>query len=132
MTGYLKVFLYLAGGEITVRICGFPLPGPMVGLAFMLFDFWANRRLDPDVAHIFDGVSKHLAILFVPAGAGVVAHGAFLKEGLPVILVAIVLGTIATMLVTATMFSWLNRHPEHPSTLKEEHDVGRCGDSPVD
>ena len=132
MTGYLKVFLYLAAGEITVRLCGFPLPGPIVGLAFMLFDFWANRRLDPAVAQIFDGVSKHLAILFVPAGAGVVAHGAFLNAGLPLILIAIVLGTLTTMLVTAAAFSWLNRKPKPASRWKEQHNAGCCGDRPVE
>jgi holin-like protein len=107
MTGYLKVFLYLSAGEIFVRLSGFPMPGPMVGLALMLLDFGVNRKADPEVGQIFDGVSKHLAILFVPAGAGVIAHGGILSSGLFVITIAIVAGTLVTMLVTALCFRWL-------------------------
>lgn len=107
MTGYLKVFLYLSAGEIFVRLSGFPMPGPMVGLSFMLLDFAINRKADPEVSQIFDGVSKHLAILFVPAGAGVIAHGGILSSGLIAITIAIVAGTLVTMLVTALCFRWL-------------------------
>jgi holin-like protein len=106
MIGYLKVFLYLSLGDIVVRLTGFPMPGPMVGLALMLIDFGVNRRADPEVGQIFDGVSKHLAILFVPAGAGVVAHGRILSSGLLAITIAIVAGTLVTMLVTAMCFRW--------------------------
>lgn len=107
MTGYLKVFLYLSAGEILVRLTGFPMPGSVVGLALMLIDFATNRRADPEVGQIFDGVSKHLAILFVPAGAGVVAHGGILSSGLLAITIAVVAGTLVTMLVTALCFRWL-------------------------
>ena len=79
MVGYLKVFLYVCVGEVIARQTGAPMPGPMLGLVLMLTDFSINRRADPDVEQIFDGVSKHLAVLLLPASAGVIAYGAILS-----------------------------------------------------
>lgn len=107
MRGYLKVFLYLSIGELIVRFTGFPLPGPIVGLTLMFVDFGINGEIDKEVGKIFDGVSKHLAILFVPAGAGVIAYGGILSSGLSVIVIAVVAGTLTTMLVTALLFGWI-------------------------
>jgi len=130
MTGYLKIFAYLSAGEIIVRVAGIPLPGPIVGLALMLLDFFVNRQADPEVAQVFDGVAKHLAVLFVPAGAGVVAHSVTLSAGLPALLSAIFLGTIATLLATAVAFSFLKRDPEFGST--EHSDAVRDRDAALD
>lgn len=107
MVGYVKVFLYLSAGEVIVRLTGFPIPGSIVGLTLMLADFAINGQIDSDVGRIFDGVSKHLAILFVPAGAGVIAYSAVLSSGVVVIVTTIVAGTLVTMLVTAFLFRWL-------------------------
>jgi holin-like protein len=109
MVGYLKVFAYLCAGEIIIRLTGWPIPGPMVGLVLMLCDFSFNGRADREVEQIFDGVSKHLAILFVPAGAGVIAYGAILNNGLPLILIAIIIGTTVTMVITAFLFQLIHR-----------------------
>lgn len=107
MTGYFKVFVYLSAGVIFVRLTDFPMPGPLVGLALMLIEFAVKRRADPEVERIFDSVSQHLAILFVPAGAGVIAHTGMLSSGRWVIVIAVVSGTIATMIVTALCFHHL-------------------------
>jgi holin-like protein len=109
MVGYLKVFAYLCAGEVVIRLAGWPIPGPMVGLVLMLSDFSLNGRADREVEQIFDGVSKHLAILFVPAGAGVIAYGAILNDGLPLILISIIVGTTVTMVITAYVFLLIHR-----------------------
>ena len=79
MVGYLKVFMYVCAGEVIARQTGAPMPGLMVSLVLMLTDFSINQRADPDIEQIFDSVSKHLAILLLPAGAGVIAYGAILS-----------------------------------------------------
>jgi holin-like protein len=118
MTGYLKVLLYLSAGEVVVNLTGFPIPGPMVGLALMLVDFGLNGQADGEVEQIFDRASCHLAVLFVPAGAGIIAHGAILSAGLPIILISVFAGTMVTMLVTAFCFRAL--------LAKKPHDGRSC------
>jgi holin-like protein len=126
MRGYLKVLGYLCLGEIIVQIAGLPVPGPIVGLLIMLVDFSLNGAPDADVETIFDGVCKHLAILFVPAGAGLVAHGGLLSAGVSAILIAVLMGTVATMLVTALCFSLLRLEttPNPEETPDELCDAG--------
>ena len=133
MTGYLKVLLYLCVGEITVHITEFPMPGAMLGLTLMLIDFSVSRRADPSVAQIFEGVSKHLTILFVPAGAGVLAHGEILSAGLPIIVSAVIGGTMTTLVVTAFCFSALysNQSVAKPPTKESQNEPSLCHD-PVD
>lgn len=118
MTGYFKVFVYLSVGAILVRLTDFPMPGPLVGLALMLIDFSVKRQAGPEVERIFDGVSQHLAILFVPAGAGVIAHTGILSSGGWIIVIAVVGGTFATMIVTALCFHLLvARQPDAHQTF---------------
>jgi holin-like protein len=133
MAGYLKVFLYLCLGEITVHLTKFPIPGAIVGLTLMLIDFSVNRTADRSVAQIFDGVSKHLTILFVPAGAGVVAHGTTLTDGLPIIASAVIGGTMTTLVVTAFCFSVLysNQSVARPTAKETQNEPSLCHD-PVD
>ncbi len=104
MTALLKVFLYLAAGELIVAYTMAPVPGSIIGLSLMLVDFFLNKAPDPDVERIFDAVSKHLTLLFIPAGAGVLAYPTLLEDGWWIIAVAVTLGTITTMLVTALAF----------------------------
>jgi holin-like protein len=101
MDGLAKIFVYLAIGDVMVRFSGLPVPGPVVGLGLMLTDFIVNKRIDPAVAAIFDRVSGHFSVLFVPAGAGVLAYGAGFGESLPVVVAAVIGGTAVTLLVTA-------------------------------
>jgi holin-like protein len=101
----------------------------MLGLLIMLGDFSLNRAADREVEQIFDSVCRHLAILFVPAGAGVVAHGALFSEGLLAILIAVLMGTAATMLVTALCFNLLQLESTAMPISEEPHDE-LCDTSP--
>jgi holin-like protein len=128
MVGLFKLFLYLSLGEIVVHIVHLPLPGPMIGLVLMLFDFRLNRRIDPDVEQLFDRVSSHFAILFVPAGAGVVAHGAVLGSGISFVVISVLAGTLATLMATAFSFRLFLPQSGGPSQDRSEAaDPSRSG-----
>lgn len=134
MVGIFKLFLYLSVGEIVVHMTHFPMPGPMIGLVLMLFDFSLNRRIDREVARLFDSVSSHFAILFVPAGAGVVAHGAVLGNCISIIVISVTAETFLKLLVTAFSFRLLLRSEgalsdEHSENNRMRVDAGHAHDS---
>lgn len=122
MIGCLKIFGYLTIGEIVARSSGIPLPGPMIGLGLMLIDFVMSGKLDADVESIFDSISKHFTVLFVSAGAGVLAHGALIGEGILAIAIAVLAGTLATASVTAALFRFLllRKSPENHKESSSE------------
>lgn len=79
-------------GEVLVRLTDVPLPGPVAGMVVLLLALEVRRRRGHDTdrdpaVRAADGLLRHLQLLFVPAGVGVVAYlGAIRDEALPIVL----------------------------------------------
>jgi holin-like protein len=96
-------------GEVIVRAFALPLPGPVVGMALLFFALLLRAPIAKEMDATADTLLKHLSLLFVPAGVGVVQHLSLLgHEGLRLILV-VVLATVITLAVTALTFEYLAR-----------------------
>lgn len=115
MISLAKIFLYTAGGELFVLLTGLSIPGSIIGLGLMLVDFAINGQADPIVAEVFDRISSHFSILFLPAGAGVIAYSAVLIPSALAVVLTVLAGTLLTMLITAFVLSLLLDRVE-PST----------------
>lgn len=91
-------------GELIARVTALPVPGPVIGL-LVLFALLAARRGAPAELQVAaDGLLRHLSLLFVPAGVGVMLHAARLEAEWPAILAAIVISTGLTIVVTSLVF----------------------------
>lgn len=91
-------------GEALVARAGLPIPGMVVGLVLLLTILaargrWlgAARAVPPGLDAAAKGLHDHLGLLFVPAGAGIVAHFGLLGVEGPALLLAVVAGTAATI-----------------------------------
>ena len=82
-------------GEVVVRLADLPVPGPVVGM-LILFVLLQVRRSGDDatVVRAAHGLLRHLQLLFVPAGVGVVVYATRLRED-------------ALMIAVALSVSWL-------------------------
>lgn len=114
------LFVLLAcqlAGETVVRLLGLPVPGPVLGILFLLAILaLAERRraagwADPEapVGRAADGLLAHLGLLFVPAGVGVARSPDLLLANGPGVLAALVLSTVLTLLVTVGVFRLVRR-----------------------
>lgn len=115
------ILLCQLAGEVIVRGLGLPLPGPVVGLLFLLLLLLARDRfvaltrgpLQQDgVENASRGLLAHLSLLFVPAGVGVVQkldlvaeHGIAVAVVLAISVVVTLLVTVATFLVASRLMS---------------------------
>ena len=115
------ILLCQLAGEVIVRGLGLPMPGPVVGLLFLLLLLLARDRfvalargpLQQDgVENASRGLLAHLSLLFVPAGVGVVQkldlvaeHGIAVAAVLAVSVVVTLLVTVATFLVASRLMS---------------------------
>jgi len=96
-------------GELVTRFFALPVPGPVAGMV-LLFALLAIKGSVPvDVGVVADALLKNLALLFVPAGVGVMAHLGLLGQDWLPISVALVGSTLATIAVTALVMSRLAR-----------------------
>jgi holin-like protein len=88
-------------GEIAVIAFGLPVPGPVVGMALLFVSLIVRGSVTEELASTANGLLRHLSLLFVPAGVGVMAHlNRLASEWLP-ITVSLVFSTLLTIAVTA-------------------------------
>ncbi|WP_406735610.1 CidA/LrgA family protein [Thioclava sp. GXIMD4215] len=74
VAAFAFILLFQLLGEVISRGVGLPLPGPVLGMIFMLLGLFASARLRELVQPTAKGLLSHLSLLFVPVGVGVVAH----------------------------------------------------------
>jgi len=108
-------------GEVIVRGLGLPMPGPVIGLMFLLILLLARDRFavlargplrEDGVENASRGLLAHLSLLFVPAGVGVVqkldlvaAHGIAFAGVLAVSVLVTLLVTVTTFLLASRLMS---------------------------
>jgi holin-like protein len=88
-------------GEIVAVALGLPIPGPVIGMALLFVTLVIRGQVTEDLRETAGGLLRHLSLLFVPAGVGVMAHlGRLQHEWLP-ISVSLVASTLVTIAATA-------------------------------
>lgn len=100
-------------GEIFTRGLALPVPGPVLGLALLAAGLWwnAHRTGAPPEAVERTQIGKlalallaNLGLLFVPAGVGVVEQLPVLGNNAAAIVIALVVSTALTLVVTVGVF----------------------------
>jgi holin-like protein len=96
-------------GEAGSKALALPLPGPVLGMVFLVLALIAIPRLGDVMRPVTRGILGHMSLLFVPAGVGVVGHFAALGgQGLGLML-ALALSTIVAISVGAVTFATVAR-----------------------
>jgi holin-like protein len=87
-------------GEVLVAVTGLPVPGPVAGMVLLLaWLTWRRPAAGAGTVRASEALLKHLQLLFVPAGVGVVAHLAVLREDAVPLSVSLVGSWLAGLLV---------------------------------
>lgn len=116
---YLTLILVcqLIGETITVAT-GLPVPGPVIGMALLFAGLLIKKGLPSGLEEAAGGLLRHMALLFVPAGVGVMLHVPRLADEWWPVLLAILPGTLIAIAVTGLLVQWLGR-----ATIREEDKV---------
>ena len=74
ITALATLLVSQLAGEALVRLASLPISGPVVGMILLFVVMLTRTRLPPALGENADGLLRHLSLLFVPAGTGVIQH----------------------------------------------------------
>jgi holin-like protein len=112
LAGFTWLLLFQCAGEALVRLAGWPVPGPVAGMALLFAALLVRRSVPEPLSVAADGLARHLSLLFVPAGVGVMMHfGRLAGEWLPIAL-ALLVSTVAAIAAAALTFAALARRQD--------------------
>ena len=97
-------------GEIITKITKLPVPGPVIGMVILFCGLALYpRKIPTDLETAGGFLLRYLALLFVPAGVGVITNLDLLMRSWAPIAGAVIIGTIVTIAVTGVVMRFSNR-----------------------
>jgi holin-like protein len=95
-------------GEAAVQAAHLPVPGPVLGMAFLFAGLVLAGRVPEGLAKVADALLLNLSLLFVPAGVGVMLHFKLLAADWLPLSAALIVSTLLTIAVTASLMAFLS------------------------
>jgi holin-like protein len=106
---FLTLLIFQTLGESLAYAFALPIPGPVIGMVLLFCYLLAKDDAAAKLAPITIEFLKHLSLLFVPAGVGIMVHAQRVAtEWLP-ITVALAVSTTVSLVVTALVLRWLQK-----------------------
>jgi holin-like protein len=96
-------------GEGLAYAFSLPVPGPVIGMVLLFIYLLVRKGAAQKLAPVSLELLKHLSLLFIPAGVGIMVHAQRVAaEWLP-IAAALVASTIVSIAVTAVVVKRLQK-----------------------
>ncbi|TQS74067.1 CidA/LrgA family protein [Rhodobacteraceae bacterium] len=109
VAAFAFILLFQLLGEVISRAWLLPVPGPVLGMLFLLAGLFCSARLRALVQPTATGLLSHLSLLFVPVGVGVVAHMPTLLDHGAALGVSLVASTALALVAGAATFTFVAR-----------------------
>jgi putative effector of murein hydrolase LrgA (UPF0299 family) len=118
LTAFAVLLVFQCLGEGLVFLFGWPVPGPVTGMLLLLAALVAVPRLQDVVEAGANELLRHLSLLFVPAGVGIVVAASSAGGQWLAIVASVIVSTTATLAVTALVLKAMTPHP--PAGAEED------------
>lgn len=100
-------------GEGASYVFNLPIPGPVIGMLLLLGFLSIRPRAASAIEPTALELLRHLSLLFIPAGVGIIASAETANGQIIAIVAAIVISTtlaiVVTALVTRALLRWKRR-----------------------
>lgn len=117
LQAFAVLLVFQCLGEGLVFLFGWPVPGPVTGMLLLLAALVAVPRLQDVVESGASELLRHLSLLFVPAGVGIVVAASSGSGQWLAIAASVIASTLVTLAVTALVLQGLM--PRKPSAKEE-------------
>jgi putative effector of murein hydrolase LrgA (UPF0299 family) len=117
LLGFFWLLLAQLVGEAIAHGLGLPIPGPVFGIILVVAALAVRDRVTSrddtavtaSLGAAADGLLKHMGLLFVPAGVGIVQQMGLLADNSLAVIIAIAGSTVITLVVTVATFRLVSR-----------------------
>jgi holin-like protein len=109
LAGFTWLLVFQCLGEALARFLSLAVPGPVVGMALLFVVLLLRPQTADHIGPAADGLARHLSLLFVPAGVGVMLYASRLAAESLAIVVALLASTALAIAVAALTFAALAR-----------------------
>ncbi|MBK8174014.1 MAG: CidA/LrgA family protein [Rhodospirillales bacterium] len=96
-------------GEIASRGLSLPVSGPVIGMVLLFCGVALRGEAPPGLEAVSSGILRHLSLLFVPAGVGVMTHVQFIADQWLPLTVSLLVSTLLAIAVTSQVYRALAR-----------------------
>lgn len=106
---FATLLIFQTLGECLAYVFSLPVPGPVIGMLLLFCYLMIKSDAAKKLAPISMEFLRHLSLLFVPAGVGIMVYAQRVAtEWLP-IAVSLVISTVVSLVVTALVLRWLQK-----------------------
>lgn len=107
LPGISLILLCQLAGETFVQLLEIPIPGPVVGMLIMLAGLVWHGAVPQSLRLVTDTLLRYLALLFVPAGVGLMVHFELIGRDWLAISLALLISTALAIAVTLLLLNLL-------------------------
>ena len=113
--GLVQILLWQGLGELVSHFFLPIIPGPVLGLIFLLIFLIVKGQVNSSLALVSDAFSQHLGVLFIPAAVGVILFLPQLKAHALAVVTALLVSVVLTIVVTAIVLRFIAKKDAHES-----------------
>jgi holin-like protein len=99
--GLLLTFQFV--GELIVTGLAIPFPGPLCGMVLLLGYLYVRGGASETLLAVGSKLTDNLGLLFVPAGAAIVAYGALIAQDGLAIFAALIISTLVAIFISGVV-----------------------------
>ena len=106
---FATLLVFQTLGEGLAYAFSLPVPGPVIGMLLLFCYLMARSGVADKIAPTTLEFLKHLSLLFVPAGVGIMVHAQRVAAEWMPIVAALVISAVVSLVVTALVLRWLQK-----------------------
>jgi len=122
LVSFAILLVFQCLGEGISFALGLPVPGPVIGMLLLFCTLAASPKLLEQLEQTGNELLRHLSLLFVPAGVGIVTSVASITGHWLAVVVSVVVSTVLTLVVTAAV-TQACMSPERKRQQQEKRDA---------
>ena len=105
--GLVVMIIYDQLGRWIIAILGWPVPGSVVGMLLLFISLLLLKKPPEPINQSSEFLLRHLSLLFVPAGVGIMLLFELIADEWLAMLVGMVFSTLISLAVTAWVMQGL-------------------------